>query len=506
MEMLSSMLILFHEPSLILYTVVGVFLGMYAGALPGISVVMAVSLLVSFTFSWSLHPSLAMMIGAHIGGNYGGSRCAILINIPGTAPAAITAFDGYPCAQRGEVARALSTAATQSVLGGILGTIVMFTMTPIISNFALNFAPRDYFLLGLMGLMLVSSLSGESFAKGIFCGAVGLLIGCVGMDYATSLTRFTFGSIPLMTGINSTVAIIGLFGMAEALIQIRTVYKTTTVRQKIGRVVPLWKDVVKHIPLTLRTSSIGVFIGALPGTGGSIAALLAYDHAKKTVKNPEVPFGQGAIEGIIAPESADNASVEGAYIPMLTLGIPGDATTAVIIGALFVHGLRPGPLFMSTSPDVLGVICAAMLIGNIALLPVSFSGIRMFAKFCEIPKPILMPLIIVLCVIGTYAISYSVTDVGLMMAFGVLGYFMKKHNYPVSCVVLGAVLSSLVEQNLRKSIGLSNGSLGKWFGDMLTDPLSCVLFIILVTMMVTQTRIWKDHKGKLMFWKKQKVY
>ena len=399
MEILSNLLLPLTQPILLFYLAIGTFAGIYIGAIPGLSVTMAVSLLISFTFSWDLLPAIALIIGVNVGGVYGGSRSAILLNIPGAPAAVATTFDGYPLAQKGEAGQAIGVTVGQSFVGGIIGTLFLGFGAPLVAEFALKFAPRDYMLLAIMGLMLVGSLGCESAARGIFAAAIGVFIGMIGIDMVTGQPRFTFGNVYLMGGVSYVVAMIGLFGMSEALYQLRDL-SIYPVKQKVDKIVPGWKNVFKYMPLSLRTSLLGVLVGALPGTGGDLAALLAYDHARRTVKNPSAPFGKGAIEGLVAPESANNAAIGGAYIPMLTLGIPGDAVTAIIIGALTIHGLKPGPLFMTERPDIFWLMVGGMIIANLFLLIFGFSGIKLFAKIVEVPKQILMPSIIILSVVG----------------------------------------------------------------------------------------------------------
>ena len=342
MDILSNFAISWMDPWLLSLTALGTLSGIYVGAIPGLSVTMATSILISFTFKWPVNEALALIAGVFVGGVYGGSRTAILLNIPGAPSAIATALDGYPMAKRGEAGEAIGLTTVMSVIGGFIGIMALALFAPVISDFAILFQSRDYLLLGLIGVLLVGTLSGESFAKGVFSGALGVLIGMVGLDPMTAEGRFTFGSITLMGGIPYVAAMIGFFGVAEALVQLHQL-DLKAVKQKIDRIVPRFRDIKKYFWLAIRTSGIGTIIGALPGTGGDIAALLAYDHAKRSTKKPEVPFGKGAKEGLVAPETANNAAVGGAFIPMLTLGIPGDAVTAVIIGALFIHGLKPGP-------------------------------------------------------------------------------------------------------------------------------------------------------------------
>ncbi|MCG6931052.1 MAG: tripartite tricarboxylate transporter permease [Desulfofustis sp.] len=477
------------DPSLLLLTAAGTLAGIYVGAIPGLSVTMAVSILISFTFSWDVNDALALMVGVYCGGVYGGSRTAILLNIPGAPAAIATAFDGFPLAQRGEAGRAIGVSTVISVMGGFIGVAALALAAPAVAEFALKFAPRDYLLLAIMGLLLVGSLSGESMAKGVFAGAFGVILGLVGMDPLTAEGRFTFGTVALLGGVHFVIAMIGFFGVSEALVQLHQI-GVKPIKQDVSRILPSWSVIAKYIPLSIRTSIIGVFIGALPGTGGDIAALLAYDHAKRTVKNPSRPFGTGAYEGLIAPESANNAAIGGAYVPMLTLGIPGDAVTAVFIGALFIHGLKPGPMLMIETPHLFWFTVGNLVLANIFLLIFGLTGIRIFAKMVELPKGILVPAIIVLSVVGTYAIKNSLMDVYWMLGFGIFGYFLKMYGYQVGPIILGVILGPLMDESYRQAIISCRNDFGIFMLDLVTNPLSLVLTVAVIFMMINQTRLW----------------
>lgn len=495
MELLEWILNILTNPVLLLYVAGGVFVGIYIGAIPGLSVSMAASLLISFTFSWDILPALAVMVGVHVGGVYGGSRSAILLNIPGAPSAVATGLDGYPLAQKGKAGEAIGVTVVQSVLGGMVGAINLAVGAPAIADFALSFAPRDYFLLAMMGMLLVGSLGNESMARGVFAAAIGVFCGCIGLDMVTGQPRFTFGNVYLMGGVNYVVVMIGLFGVSEALVQLRdlTVFP---VKQQVGKIIPGWKNITKYLPLSLRCSLIGTFVGALPGTGGDIAALISYDHAKRSTKNPEVPFGQGAIEGLVAPESSNNAAIGGAYIPMLTLGIPGDAVTAIMLGALYIHGLRPGPMLMIESGRIFWFIIAALFLANIFLMIFGFTGIKLFAKVVEVPKFILMPVIIILSVIGAFAIQSSVMDVYWMLGFGVVGYVMKMYNIPVAPTILGVILAPLIEQNFRRGMSMSGNNVGIFLLDIVRHPISLVLLLATVFMLLSSAGAFKRFSGK----------
>ena len=477
------------NPHLMFLTAAGTFAGIYIGAIPGLSVTMAVSILISFTFSWDVNEALALMVGLYCGGVYGGSRSAILLNIP-DAPAAIaTAFDGFPLAERGEAGRAIGVSTVISVVGGFIGVIVLAAAAPMVSEFSLMFAPRDYLLLAVMGILLVGSLSGESMAKGIFAGAFGVILGLVGMDPLTAEGRFTFGTVALLGGVHFVIAMIGLFGVSEALFQLRQI-GTTPVKQDVSKILPSWSVILKYLPLSIRTSFIGVFIGALPGTGGDIAALLAYDHARRSVKNPSRPFGKGAYEGLIAPESANNAAIGGAFIPMLTLGIPGDAVTAVIIGALFIHGLKPGPMLMIETPHLFWFTVGNLALANIFLLIFGLTGIRLFAKIVELPKGILIPMIIVLSVIGTYAIENSLVHVYWMLGFGIFGYILKMYGFQVGPIILGVILGPLMDVSYRRAVMSCRNIFHAFLLELVTHPISLILTLSVFFMLISQTPIW----------------
>lgn len=493
---LSYFTMAWFDPSLMFLTAAGTAAGIYVGAIPGLSVTMAVSILISFTFSWDVNDALALMVGIFCGGVYGGSRTAILLNIPGAPAAIATAFDGFPLAEKGEAGKAIGVSTVVSVMGGVVGIVVLAVAAPFVAEFSLRFAPRDYLLLAVMGLLLVGSLSGESMSKGLFAGALGVILGLVGMDPLTAEGRFTFGTIALLGGVHYVIAMIGFFGVAEALHQLRQV-DIQPIKQDVSRILPSWRLVAKYLPLSIRTSFIGVFIGALPGTGGDIASLLAYDHAKRTVKKPSRPFGEGAYEGLVAPESANNAAIGGAFIPMLTLGIPGDAVTAVMIGALFIHGLKPGPMLMIETPHLFWFTVGNLALANVFLLIFGLTGIRVFAKMVELPRGILIPLIIILSVVGTYAIENSVVHVYWMLAFGVFGYFMKEYGFQVGPVILGVILGPLMDVSYRRAILSVRGDFGEFLWELVANPLSLVLTLAVVLMLVSQTPLWRKCMERL---------
>lgn len=494
MDALWAFLIPFLDPYLLFLVAIGTFAGIYVGAIPGLSVTMAVSILISFTFTWDVYPALALMNGIFMGGVYGGSRTAILLNIPGAPAAIATALDGYPMAQKGKAGEAIGIVTVVSFIGGFIGIGALALFAPAISDFAIRFQPRDYMLLAILGILLVGSLSGDSLIKGVLAGALGVAIGAVGLDPLTVEDRLTFGFTDLRGGISFIAVMIGLFGVSEALLQLHSV-NTPAVKQQLSRIVPSWAQVRKHLPLGLQTSMIGTIIGALPGTGGDIAALLAYDHAKRVTKNPETPFGEGAVEGLVAPETANNAAVGGAFIPMMTLGIPGDAVTAIMIGALFIHGLNPGPLLMVAHPNMFWFIVGTLTLANIFMLIFGLTGIKIFVKIVEMPRTVLIPLILLLSIVGAYAVKNSLTDVYWMLGFGVLGYFMRLYGYQLAPVVLGVILSRLLDDNWRRAIISEQESLLRLMTGIISSPLSLVLFSAVVLIILSKTPLWPKRRA-----------
>ncbi|PLW77519.1 tripartite tricarboxylate transporter permease [Cohaesibacter celericrescens] len=496
MDTLLAFLTIFTHPQLLMLVALGTFAGIYIGAIPGLSVTMAVSILISFTFSWDVYPALSLMVGIYMGGVYGGSRTAILLNIPGAPSAIATALDGYPMAQRGEAGQAIGVTTVMSFFGGLIGIITLAVAAPLVSDFALGFQPRDYMLLAIIGILLVGSLSTGSLVKGIFSGALGIALGAVGRDPLTFAERFTFDLPMMQSGISFIAVMIGMFGVSEALLQLHNV-NLPAVKQKITKVVPSFSTIWKYLPLSLQTSTIGVIIGALPGTGGDIAALMAYDHAKRVTKNPEEEFGNGAMEGLVAPETANNAAVGGAFIPMMTLGIPGDAVTAIMIGALYIHGLNPGPMLMIDKPDMFWFIVGALVTANFFMLLFGMTGIRVFAKIVEMPRSVIIPLIMLLSIVGAYAVNNSINDVYWMLGFGVFGYFMRLYGYPLGPVILGVILSRLLDENWRRAIISEREDLGRFFEGIISSPLSLTLFVAVLFIFFSQTPFWPKLKARL---------
>jgi putative tricarboxylic transport membrane protein len=496
-SLIADFLLSWTDPYLLLIAVTSTFAGIYIGALPGLSTTMGVSILISLTFTWSINSALVAIAGVYVGGVYGGARTAILLNIPGTPAAVATALDGFPLGKRGEAGVAISLGTVMHFIGGLMGFLALAVAAPMISDFALMVAPRDFMLLTIMGILLVASLSGESLAKGAFAGGLGVIVSLVGIDPITTEGRFTFGSVELMGGISFVPLVIGLFGLSEVFHQVLQ-KDAAVVKQQIGKILPPLHLVLRCLPISLRSSVIGVIIGVLPGAGGDIAALLAYDHARRTVKNPSRPFGTGAYEGVAAPETANSASIGGDCIPMLTLGIPGDAVTAVIIGAFIIHGLQPGPMLMVERPDLFWFIVGTFALSNVLVLVLGLMGVRYFIKIVETPRGVLMPIIVVLSVVGSYALQNSVTDVYWMVGAGVLGYFMKVYGYQVSPLVLGAVLGPLMDVSYRRAMISSRDRIPAFLWDLVSHPISLVLTLIVAFLLISSTPLWPALKNRVL--------
>lgn len=474
---------------------VGSIAGLFVGAMPGLSVTMATALLVSITFTWEVNSAMALIMGVYTVGVYSGAVTAILINIPGAPSSVATTLDGYPMAKKGDALLALKVAAFYSFIGTIIGLLVLGISAKEVAKLALAFTPMDYFLLSLFGLTTVGSLTSKNFTKGMISAMVGVFISMIGMDPIVGVSRFTYGSVNLQRGISIIPALIGLFGFSEVLYQI-SLKKEKKEMLNVSREKTSLKDILGHWALSIRSSIIGVIIGALPGTGGPIAALLSYEHAKKSTKSPKVPFGEGAIEGIVASEAANNACIGGALIPMLTLAMPGDAVTAVILSAFYVHGLRPGPLLFTETPEMFSVILAGGFVGSIMILLLGLTVAPLLSKVVAIKERHLFPIVVVLCVIGSYAASTHIFDVFLMLIFGIAGYIMRRRDYAVAPMVLGLVLGGIMDSNFRRAMSLISAS-DNLLNDLFFRPITIILTILVIFSVVSNFISISSIKEKL---------
>ncbi len=430
----------------------GVLLGVILGSIPGLNSTMGTALLIPFTFAMSPINGLALLTSVYCGGTYGGSISAILFNVPGAPEASATVFDGYEMAKKGQAAQALGYAVMCSCLGGLFSVIVMILVSPLLARVALTFSQPEYFALAITALTLIASLGGRGMKKAAISGVFGLLMATVGIDPMTGDPRFTFGGKALMGGINFIPAIIGAFAVSEVLSRAETgIKKGEVLFTKVSTVLPRIKEILKMKWLILRSALIGTWIGILPGVGATTAAFVGYAEAVRWSKHPE-KFGTGIPEGIAAPETANNAATGGAMVPLLTLGIPGSATTAVIIGGFLVHGLQPGPMLFINQPKLMYSIFLAMLLANILMLFAGLGVAKVFSNFRRIRYSILGPCIFIFAAIGSYGIRNDPVDLWIMFFFGVIGYFMKKYNYPIAPMIIGLVLGNLTEISLRRGM------------------------------------------------------
>lgn len=456
--------------------------GLFVGAIPGLSVSMATALLVSITYTWQTTDALATIMGVYVVGVFSGAVSAILINIPGAPSSVVTTLDGYPLAKRGEAYKALFVATIYSFVGSVFGLIALAVLTGPISSIAIKFRPMDYFLLALFGLATVGSVTSKNYTKGLVAAAIGLIISMIGLDPLAGTPRLVFGVKDLRAGISTVPALVGLFGFSEVLSVVFSGHMKQTVEHMDKTRVSL-KEVLKHWKLSLYTSTIGMLVGALPGAGGPVAAFISYNEARRLVKKPEVPFGEGAVEGIVASESSNNACIGGALIPMLTLAVPGDAVTAIILSVFYVHGLKPGPMFIRESAASFHAILVAGFIACIALLILGLLVAPKICKIIAVPKNILLPVVVTLCVVGSFACNNRLFDVGLMFAFGLLGFVMRLRGYPQAPLVLALVLGKTMDSNFRRALSLAavaDNPMANLFGHPITLVLlACTLFVIL---------------------------
>lgn len=444
------------QPDNFLAVLTGVLSGMIIGALPGLSATMGAALVVPFTFFMEPIPAIGMLSALYCGATYGGSISAILVNTPGTPAAAVTTLDGYEMAKKGQAGKALGTAVIASGIGGLFSVIVLILIAPQIADLALQFADPEYFSLALFGISMVVNISSGNELKNLIGGLIGLFLATVGMDALTGFSRFTFGSVSMSSGINFIPVMIGLFAAAEIFTQAESYVKTET-NTAISDLLPSFKELWPLKWSIFRSAIIGTFIGILPAEGGTVASFISYNEAKRWSKHPE-KFGTGIIEGVAAPETANNAATGGAMVPTLTLGIPGSSTTAVILGGLMIQGLRPGPLLFATQPKFVYAVFIAMALANILFLFFGLVGAKFFAHITKIPVYILNPVVMILCVIGSYALSNNVADVWIMLVAGLAGFLIKKIGFSPAPIVLGLVLGEMVEISFRRSMSIFDGN------------------------------------------------
>ncbi len=476
------------DPFNIFLIFIAVLIGVCVGALPGLSSPMAVALLLPFSLSLEPIPAISMMAALYCAGTFGGSITAILINAPGAPPAVATAFDGYPMAKRGEAGRALGLAAVSSVTGGIFSLLIFLFLAPMLAEVALKFRPQEYFALAVFALSMLASISGTSSIRNLISGAAGVLIGTVGIHITTGVERFTFNSPELTEGINFIPVLIGLFAVGELLNQSQALDKTLERITSVVVKLPSVKEFVKMKWTIIRSSVLGTFIGILPAEGATVAALMGYNEAKRFSKNKE-DFGKGAPEGIVGPEAANNAATGGAMVPTLALGIPGSATTALILAALIMHGFRPGPYLVRETPHIVYAIFGAMIIANFMFLIIGLTGAKVFSRITLIPRQILWPAVFVFSMVGSYAFASSLFDVWTMLIAGIIGFLMKRYGFGAAPLVMGLILGKLVEQNLSRAMIIYDNDWLRFFESPIVDAFLVLTAVSLFWPLIS--KLWK---------------
>lgn len=452
----------------------GTLLGLFVGAMPGLSATMALALLLPLTFSLDPATGLSMLASLYLAAMYGGSIAAILLRTPGTPAAAATILDGSPMAAGGRAGRALGVSLLASFTGGLVSGIALLTVAPLLGRIVLNFGPVELFALAVLGITIIGSLSQGSAIRGLFAGAIGLLLGTVGMDPTTGTPRFTFDNIHLFSGIEFTVALIGLFSVPQAIRLIETSRVGPKLASRVtDHMLPGVRDILRLAPNMLRSGVIGVVVGLIPGAGGDTASWFAYNEARRFAKDKS-RFGKGEPAGIAAPEAANNAVVGGALIPTLALGIPGSSSAAILLGALMVHGILPGPTLMTDYGDVTYTLIWAVILANVALLLFGLFFTRIAVMVTRVPDGVLAPIIIVFCVVGTFAINNSLFDVIFMLGFGLVGYLLDKCQVPLAPMVIGLILGPVLDTSLHQSLLIGQGS----WGIFLQSPIATVLLLL----------------------------
>ncbi len=463
----------FVTPESLLYVFGSTLIGLVIGALPGLTATMGLALMTTLTLKMESGQALLVLICTYVGAIYGGSRSAILLNIPGTPASAASCLDGHALARQGHAGRAMGIATSGSVLGTIIGMFFLALFTPWLGELALKFGAYEFFWLAVFGVVISGTLTGDDPLKGWMAGFLGLFVAGIGQEAIYAFDRFTFGNRDLAGGIALVPALVGAFGFAELL----TVMKSRQVPVRINpfdSVIPKLRDVVQHWRTILRSGCIGTFIGVVPGVGEDVAAWSSYAAAKRASKEPE-KFGKGSIEGLMAAETGDNACVPGAVIPVLTLAIPGSAPAAVLMAAMLIHGVQPGPLIMVQSPQFVYDVVAMMLFATLGILFYGLTLTKLMVRVLQVPQTVMVPIILVLCTVGSFAIAGRLFDIWVMLGFGILGFVLRQGHYPMAPLVLGIVLGDLLEKSLRRGLVLSDGSLAPFF----TRPISLVIWIVI---------------------------
>lgn len=486
------------SPITILLIAGGVLLGIIFGSIPGLSATMAIALCLPMTYGMVPINGMALLVGLYIGGISGGLVAAILLRIPGTPSSVATCFDGYPLAAKGQAGKALGVGIFFSFLGTVFGIVVLMLVAPSLARVALKFSFYEYFAVGVFSMTMMAGLISGSIVKGLASGAIGMLFAMVGAAPIDGIPRLTFGFHALDGGFDILPILIGMFAISEIIksARERNASKMTVLQDfKIKGFGFTFAEFKSQIVNFFRSAVIGTFIGILPGIGGGTSNILAYTAAKNSSKYPE-KFGTGIIDGIVASETANNATIGGALVPLLTLGIPGDAATALLLGGLTIHGITPGPLLFNTEADLVYGIFVICLVANLMMLIIEYGGIKVFARVLMVPKYILMPIIMVLCVVGAYGLNNRLFDVWAILFFGILSYLLEKFKFPLTPIILGFILGSTIETNLRRGLIASQGS----YLPFLTHPI-CVTFLAISLVVVIlsarkELRLYNEKKIK----------
>ncbi|HVL76743.1 MAG TPA: tripartite tricarboxylate transporter permease [Noviherbaspirillum sp.] len=483
MEALESMLYGFGvalQPENLMYVFIGVFAGTIIGMVPGLGPISALALMIPITYAMNPASGLILMSGVYYGAIFGGSTSSILLNAPGVAGTVATSFDGFPMAKQGKAGKALALAAWASFIGGTVSVLGLMLIAPLLASVAVSFGPAEYFALMLLGLSAVVSLSERSLCKGLIAAVFGVMVSITGIDRQTGTQRYTFDSLHLLQGIDFLVVALGVFALAEVFVMLRAGRDAKTHAPQALGSLKLSKDEVKEISGPVARSSLqGFIVGVLPGAGATIASFLAYITEKRIAKDGDT-FGKGNIKGVAAPEAANNAACGGSFVPLLTLGVPGSGSTAVLLGALLVMGVTPGPLMLEQRPDVFWGVIASMYIGNIFLLILNLPLIPYIARILEVPRPMLLALIIVFCMIGVYGLKFSAFDLYLLLAFGLVGLLMRMNGFPLAPMILALILGDLMEENMRRALQISGGD----WATFIEKPISATLLSIALLSLV----------------------
>lgn len=480
MSTLSAGLQYFLEnPMVIVLMFLGVFMGIVFGAIPGLTAALAVSLALPFTYGMLPKDGISLLIALYVGGISGGLTSAILLNIPGSPASLVTCFDGSPMAKQGRAGEALAIGVFASLLGGLFSAVALILIAPQLAKVALVFGPWEYFTMGIMGLAVVVSLCSKNLVKGFIGAIIGILIASVGMDPVSGVSRFTFGIWQMDAGLSNLPVLMGLFAFAEILSQLSSLRQKYNILSLKGmRVLPqLKKHFTPFAPTYLLSAVIGTIIGILPGVGQSTASLLAYNEARQISRHPE-KFGTGCEEGVIASEAANNAVCGGALIPMMTMGIPGDTVTAILLGGLVVHGMQPGPLLFSTNKEIVGVMFVTYILSNIAMFILMMLMMKVFIRLLSVPMHYMFPFLLLMCMVGTYTVNNRLFDTWVLFAIGIAAYILVHCGFSLPPIVLGYVLGSIIESNFRTAMIGANGNVG----ELLTRPIALGLLAIAVIM------------------------